>query len=82
MFYYQKVDIGQNNSNLTSCWYSIVGRLTCAKKLNTWSMGKVVKVVVDKKGLVRRVQVQTRSNILERPIDKLVLLLEADSVDE
>jgi hypothetical protein len=46
-------------------------------------MGKVVKVVVDKKGLVRRVQVRTKSNILARPIDKLVLLLlEADSVDE
>ena len=42
---------------------------------NTWLMGKVVKVVADKKGLVRRFQVRTKSNILERPIDKLVLLL-------
>ena len=55
---------------------------------NLWLMGKVVKIVPDKRGLVRRVQVRTKSkvrtksNVLERPIDKLVLLLETDSVDE
>ena len=49
---------------------------------NMWLMGKVVKIVPDKKGLVRRVQVRTKSSVLERPIDKLVLLLETDSVDE
>ena len=45
-------------------------------------MGKVVRIVPYKKGLVRRVQVRTKSSVLERPIDKLVLLLETDSVDE
>ena len=45
-------------------------------------MGKVVKIVPDKRGLVRRVQVRTKSSVLERPIDKLVLFLETDSVDE
>ena len=49
---------------------------------NMWLMEKVVKIVPDKKGLVRRVQVRTKSSVLERPIDKLVLLLETDSVDE
>ena len=49
---------------------------------NMWLMGKVVKIVPDKRGLVRRVQVRTKSSVLERPIDKLVLLLETDSVDE
>ena len=42
-------------------------------------MGKIVKIVPDKKGLVRRVQVATKSSVLERPIDKLVLLLETDN---
>ena len=45
-------------------------------------MGKAVKIVPDKRGLVRLVQVRTKSSVLERPIDKLVLLLETDSVDE
>ena len=45
-------------------------------------MGKVVKIVPDNEGLVRRVQVRTKSSVLERPIDKLVLLLETDSVDD
>ena len=49
---------------------------------NMWLMGKVVKMAPDKKGLVQRVQVRTKSSVLERPIDKLVLLLETDSVDE
>lgn len=49
---------------------------------NTWLMGKVVKVTADKKGLVRRVQVKTKTSVLERSIDKLVLLLEADGADK
>ena len=49
---------------------------------NMWLMGKFVKILPDKKGLVRRVQVRTKSCVLERPINKLVLLLETDSVDE
>ena len=48
---------------------------------NMWLMGKVVKIVPDKKGLVRRVQVRTKSSVLERLINKLVIL-ETDSVDE
>ena len=37
-----------------------------------------MEVTLDKTGLVRRVLVKTRSNTVERPVDKLVLLLEAD----
>jgi hypothetical protein len=46
---------------------------------NSWSLGKVVKVEADKKGLVRVVDVKTSSSVLRRPIHKLCLLLEADS---
>ena len=41
-------------------------------------MGKVEKAVSDAKGLVRRAFVKTKTNVLERPIDKLCLLLEMD----
>ncbi|XP_077978766.1 uncharacterized protein LOC144434185 [Glandiceps talaboti] len=43
-----------------------------------WPMAKVIEVMPDNKGLVRRVKVKTRSNVLERPIHKLCILLEAD----
>ena len=43
-----------------------------------WPMARVVEVMADSKGLVRRVKVKTSSNVLERPIHKLCLLLEAD----
>ena len=46
---------------------------------NQWPMGKVVKVFPDKDGLVRIVHVKTKTNILERPITKLCVLLEVDS---
>ena len=45
---------------------------------NMWQMGRIMEVTLDKTGLVRRVLVKTRSNTVERPVDKLVLLLEAD----
>ena len=48
---------------------------------NTWPMGRVVSVHPDKHGLVRIVTVKTKSNILERPVGKLVLLLEADKLE-
>ncbi len=46
---------------------------------NTWQMGKVIKVMPDKNGLVRQVQVRTKSTTLVRPVSKLCLLLEADN---
>lgn len=44
----------------------------------SWLMGKVKKAICDSKGHVRRVLVKTKSNVLERPVDKLCLLLEMD----
>lgn len=44
----------------------------------SWLMGKVEKTICDAKGLVRRVLVKTKSSVLERPVDKLCLLLEMD----
>ena len=45
---------------------------------SSWLMGKVERTVSDSKGLVRRVFVKTKTSVLERPIDKLCLLLEMD----
>lgn len=41
---------------------------------NSWVMGKILKTLPDKKGFVRKVMVKTKTNILERPIDKLCLI--------
>ena len=45
---------------------------------NTWPLGRALKVRSDEKGIVRRVTVKTKSGILERPVDKLCLLLETE----
>lgn len=45
---------------------------------NSWPLGRVVKTLPGPKGLVRSVLVQTKTNILQRPISKLCLLLEAN----
>ena len=44
---------------------------------NSWLMGRVVEALPGAKGLVRSVMVKTKTNILQRPINKLCLLLEA-----
>ena len=44
----------------------------------SWLMGKVEKTIPDAKGFVRRVLVRTKTSTLERPIDKLCLLLEME----
>lgn len=44
----------------------------------SWLMGKVEKTIPDAQGFVRRVLVKTKTNTLERPIDKLCLLLEME----
>jgi hypothetical protein len=49
---------------------------------NTWTMGRVIKTRPDKMGLVRQVELQTKSSVLVRPIHKLCLLLEADIPEE
>lgn len=44
---------------------------------SSWPMGRVIETIPDSTGYVRRVKVRTKSKILERPITKLCLLLEA-----
>ena len=46
-------------------------------KGGAWIMGRVTKTYPDKKGLVRSVQLKTKTGHLERPISKLFLLKEA-----
>ena len=43
----------------------------------SWPMGRVMETIPDSRGHVRRVKVRTKSNVLERPITKLCLFLEA-----
>ena len=45
---------------------------------NSWPLGRVVDVLPDKKGFVRRVKVKVKSTVYERPIDKLCLLVEGN----
>ena len=45
---------------------------------NSWALGKVLKVYMDKHNLVRVVTVKTKSATLDRPISKLCVVLEAD----
>lgn len=44
---------------------------------NSWMMGRVMKTFPDDKGFVRSVLVKTRTSLIQRPIDKLCLLMEA-----
>lgn len=43
----------------------------------SWLMGRVLEVFPDKNGIVRSVRVQTKTNILERPVTKLCLLYDS-----
>ena len=43
---------------------------------NQWDMARVVDIHQDAKGQVRSVKVATTTTTLERPIEKLVLILE------
>ncbi|XP_076852605.1 uncharacterized protein LOC143506910 [Brachyhypopomus gauderio] len=45
---------------------------------NAWLTGRIRKTYPDSRGVVRRVQVQTKSTLLERPTNKLCLLQEAE----
>jgi len=43
----------------------------------SWLLGKVLQTFPDSQGLVRSVKIQTKYNILERPVTKICLLREA-----
>ena len=45
---------------------------------NSWPMGRVQQVHLDKRGLVRSATVKTKSTILMRPVTKIVMLLEQE----
>ena len=45
---------------------------------NSWPLARIIDVYPDAKGLVRMVKIKTATSTLERPIQKLVLLLEAE----
>jgi len=44
---------------------------------NSWPLGRIIKTLADSKGFVRRVHLKTQTSELERPINKLCLLMEA-----
>jgi hypothetical protein len=46
---------------------------------NHWPMGKVVDVCPDKMGLVRVAHVKTQTSTYQRPVTKLVSLLEVQT---
>lgn len=43
---------------------------------NMWTMGRIMQTLPDSTGLVRRVVLKTKSSTLQRPVNKLCLLLE------
>ena len=43
---------------------------------SSWTLGRVLETIKDKKGLVRIVKVKTKTNILQRPVDKLCVILD------
>ena len=45
---------------------------------NSWPFGRITDTFKDAKGFVRRVRVKTQSNVLERPITKICLLIETE----
>lgn len=45
---------------------------------NSWIMGRVVKTVQDKRGLIRQVKIKTKTSCLDRPVTKVCLLQEAE----
>ncbi|KAJ8403279.1 hypothetical protein AAFF_G00354960 [Aldrovandia affinis] len=44
---------------------------------NSWLMGRILKTLTDAKGFVRSVLVKTKTTVLQIPISKLCLLIEA-----
>ncbi|GAA6083698.1 uncharacterized protein LOC109200008, partial [Tachysurus ichikawai] len=45
---------------------------------NSWLIGRIIQTFPDRRGLVRHVQVKTKTNCLERPITKVCLLQESE----
>lgn len=45
---------------------------------NSWPMGRIIKTMPDSRGFVWRVLLKTKTKELERPVDKICLLLETE----
>lgn len=45
---------------------------------NSWLKERITETMTDSRGYVRRVHLQTKMSVLERPVTKLCLLLEAE----
>ena len=45
---------------------------------NQWPLGRIQEVFPDKMGFVRKVKVSVESTIVERPVDKIVLLVKEE----
>jgi hypothetical protein len=45
---------------------------------NWWPLGRVVEVMKDSKGFVRRARVKTKTSIVDRPISKLCVLVTSE----
>lgn len=43
----------------------------------SWVLGRILQTFADKKGFVRSVRLQTKANVIERPVTKISLLCEA-----
>ncbi len=49
---------------------------------NSWTLGRILEAIADKKGAVRIVKVKTPTTVLQRPVHKICKILEADIVDD
>ena len=47
---------------------------------NSWTLGRIMEVASDRRGIIRIVKVKTPTTILQRPVHKLCMILEADIV--
>lgn len=45
---------------------------------NSWMMGRVLETFPDRKGFVRQIRIKTKTSVLDRPVSKVCLLLEAE----
>lgn len=52
----------------------VLGVMDAAAPRGSWPSGRVLEVFPDKMGHVRSVKLQTKCNIIERPVTKLCLV--------
>lgn len=46
---------------------------------NSWMIGRIINVFPDKHGVVRSVEIKTKTNIIKRPVTKLCMLVENET---